>query len=1386
MKKTAFSKMLAVLLSAMMVLGTLAAIPAAAVTEYKCPGNTTHSLGNCDAKAIYTHNPAYACQAAYTDYQCKECSTVFKVVDKAAEDHKWVESDKATVEPTCTTLGKDFTEVCSVCGEDKIDYIGWLGYPENGSAGLDMTLGTLDDVQGTHDVVMSDPKDGVVTLTCERCDWTDEIILNCDRMTENGTHIWVSDDETYASAIELTFDDNGNAVYECACGRTETIKVHNHDLEFVPYKPATCTEDGVRSHWHCKAEGCYGVNFMTFGVDANLDAHEFIWDDCLIEEEQAIDPYDIAEVFMVNVFVPVELSEKAVVLPATGHHFPYTVSAANPVILPNGEPAGSLNDNRVPEYTLTDKESELTKKEGGVTVGTDKYMITDATECEVKFFCDNCAKVVTDQFHLAIRDEYKEANCEEAGYWYWTCTEPRCSYAGRKFTEEETPATGHTVYMGTAFEVGITKGKDAWALFQANRYYFENLETNPWIYSGPATTEKAETLTWYCENEVCTAADNKHTFTINPKLPVVCAHAETKIEYKKDTDNKCYVITKCAADGCTYVFSKVVAPTEIDLTNGTIDDGDDLTWEQYLETAHPHNFENVTKEANGSHTANGCADKTYDTYKCKDCKELVKVVTKIQPHVADICIDECAHQACVSVQGKAPTCTTDGYKPVHLCSACDEWYVITVDDSGILAPAVKDHEDYDADDMKIPAIGHSFERDDAEGMEDGIFAAVEPTCTTEGYVEHYICTDDNCPYYVKNEVRYMENGKGEQVDEIPEPIPAYHSAEFILANPDYVSAYVPATCTTTGMVAHYNCPECFYNFAFDGENDVTDADKIDKVVEEDDGVWTYGVLIDVISHFFNETVISEVVESECEGATDYLDDNFDYNMESTHGYTMFQYICGCKEIEVVEHYYHTHGEADRGDEILDEYVAPTCEENGWKAYKCKHAYVGPNGDEIIWVEIPALGHKNSDGDVFTSGCNDKEENRFCVTCQREVGNTFHGWEPLVQAPSCTEDGLTGLVCRLCKNTMNLEVVPALGHDLVIDEDADFVAPTDKAAGKAVYECTRCDYTERDDNVTGLKFDIAIDNASKPGAGFTDGSIVNVTVSVKGLPKTDVRALSFGIYYNPAIMTFLGENTNFVTTKFTAGQRAVAQKNAAGEMSGWVNVFAMAPNKADATSQDVTVEAAEEVVVLQFRINQKYAENASGPFANSVIFAIDGGNAFEAYEYGAIDSDSKRIYVESAETFYDLMERFGEFMNDEDTYLDENEWWAQYANWMVILEAAFNNMTGVATAEIVPFLEINKDGSIDFVDLTHMYQMIVGELDRTYDVAFDLDRNGVVEFVDLSLLADYIMGNKSYYEVAGYEAPVDEEADLGYLVVLPDGTVLQLLTDGTWVPVQNAD
>ena len=153
--------------------------------------------------------------------------------------------------------------------------------------------------------------------------------------------------------------------------------------------------------------------------------------------------------------------------------------------------------------------------------------------------------------------------------------------------------------------------------------------------------------------------------------------------------------------------------------------------------------------------------------------------------------------------------------------------------------------------------------------------------------------------------------------------------------------------------------------------------------------------------------------------------------------------------------------------------APTCTEPGESLVTCEYCGYAQNVEQT--TEVPALGHDyqvTKEAKEPTCVEDGWTEEISCVRCgdvQKAsetipaTGEHDYSVEVVTLEPTCTEPGRATHNCSVCGENDGIEVeIPALGHDLVPDEDAEVVQPTCTEPGSASSaHCSRCDYTETD-------------------------------------------------------------------------------------------------------------------------------------------------------------------------------------------------------------------------------------------------------------------------------------------------------------------------------------
>ena len=134
--------------------------------------------------------------------------------------------------------------------------------------------------------------------------------------------------------------------------------------------------------------------------------------------------------------------------------------------------------------------------------------------------------------------------------------------------------------------------------------------------------------------------------------------------------------------------------------------------------------------------------------------------------------------------------------------------------------------------------------------------------------------------------------------------------------------------------------------------------------------------------------------------------------------------------------------------IVDEYLAPDCENPGYIYQVCK--YCGILKNEVL----DALGHIwVVDMEVLPNACEDGYRLSHCERCGEVKREKLPGGDhDLVAgtpvAPTCTEDGYTPYTCTVCGEVFNLDIVPKLGHNIYHET----VQPDCTEDGYAIIKC----------------------------------------------------------------------------------------------------------------------------------------------------------------------------------------------------------------------------------------------------------------------------------------------------------------------------------------------
>ena len=146
--------------------------------------------------------------------------------------------------------------------------------------------------------------------------------------------------------------------------------------------------------------------------------------------------------------------------------------------------------------------------------------------------------------------------------------------------------------------------------------------------------------------------------------------------------------------------------------------------------------------------------------------------------------------------------------------------------------------------------------------------------------------------------------------------------------------------------------------------------------------------------------------------------------------------------------------------------------------------------------IPAPGHDIVADAAVAPGCTEDglTAGEHCIRCDYRVEQTkvpALGHDVVNDAavePTCTKTGLSaGEHCARCNTVLKAQqVIPALGHDIVVDVEAKDASCTEPGATRGEH-CTRCDYKVESTVLDPLGHDIVVDveardaTCTEPGA-----------------------------------------------------------------------------------------------------------------------------------------------------------------------------------------------------------------------------------------------------------------------------------------------------------------
>ncbi len=341
----------------------------------------------------------------------------------------------------------------------------------------------------------------------------------------------------------------------------------------------------------------------------------------------------------------------------------------------------------------------------------------------------------------------------------------------------------------------------------------------------------------------------------------------------------------------------------------------------------------------------------------------------------------------------------------------------------------------------------------------------EAACLTEG-TKHKECTA--CE-------KVLETGK------IPALTHDMNDEEWVAANTEWKVTTEPA-CEKAGEKTLY-CVKCnaeLMKAPVDALEHIYDS-VVTEPTCDNAGYTTYTCSLcsdeyvaDYVDALGHDMKIVEEVEADCEKA----------------GYTVYECANGCGKKETVDgDPALNHPEAQRETITIES----ECTGSTLTKVVCKLC------GEVLSQEGNLDGHDWEETKYPATCTDDAYTIKACKNCDVEIKivdrltKLGHAWDAeytVDKAADCVTAGSQSIHCSRCDVTKDAQIIPALGHNLVLDEESKKEA-TCNTDGYELWECSRCDYKEEKViKATGDHvFNIVDEDASKAPDCVTDGLTV---------------------------------------------------------------------------------------------------------------------------------------------------------------------------------------------------------------------------------------------------------------------------------------------------------
>lgn len=450
-----------------------------------------------------------------------------------------------------------------------------------------------------------------------------------------------------------------------------------------------------------------------------------------------------------------------------------------------------------------------------------------------------------------------------------------------------------------------------------------------------------------------------------------------------------------------------------------------------------------------------------------------------------------------------------------------------------------------------PAHTHDLKKVDAKAA----------TCTEDGNIEYYQCSDPDCGKLYKDAAGTQEiTNKDDTI------IKAGHKYGDLIPE-------VPATCVKDGMKAHYKCSSCGKLFDTDKHWVMEETNLVIPATGEHK--WELvvgGYTDDATQHTVKCSVCGQKKD---EAHADRPGDKSDkWKSDKDNHWNVY----GCGTI------------MNKAAHTWDAGVVATpatCTKAGEKTFTCAecgyqktetinatgHKYEWKHDETNHWQECSVCGN-TIDKAAHTFDTNNCAENRTCNKCGFKKTAGEHSWNAgeVTTPATCTTDGVRTYTCDVCQTTKT-ETIAALGH--AYGEPA-WNWDEDGKTATATFTCTREGCTAE-----------------------TTGHAQTVTATVSGKQKVAPTCTDKGTTTYTATVTFEGKNYSAtkdvediakIAHTLTATPAKAATCTEPGNNEYWTCSVCKKVFKADKTTE--TTVAAETLAALGHKMTKTPAKAAT--------------------------------------------------------------------------------------------------------------------------------------------------------------------------------------------------